>query len=71
MKVWQKIILGKQYGIKAWNLDTTESELSAYNCPARIEAEHGFVGIKRLERFCQLGCGVKCLREYLELEVPK
>ena len=69
MKVWQKIILGKYYDTKAWNLDTVESELAMHNCPATIEAKYRFIGDSKLDRHCNAGCGVKCLREYLDYEV--
>ena len=70
MKVWQKIILGKYYDIEAWNLDTVKEELLfEHNCPARIENEHGFIGEAKFKKHCNLGCGVECLREYLDYEI--
>lgn len=39
------------------------------SCPAAIEHKHNIIGVKKMNRFCQLGCSVECLDEYLDLKI--
>ena len=68
MKVWEKIATFND--THGWSKERIESECYMHKyCPAEIEEDYHFIGEKRFERHCKLGCGVECLKEYLDLEV--
>ncbi|NLB52070.1 MAG: hypothetical protein GX808_03935 [Syntrophomonadaceae bacterium] len=67
MKVWEKI--ADFNDTKGWSKEQIASECYQHKyCPAEIEEKHHFIGSKRFNKHCQIGCGVECLLEYLELE---
>jgi hypothetical protein len=70
MRVWEKLLsLDQSIG---YNREmVTEIYKTNSKCPANIEAKHHFIGDKRLEKHCKIGCGVRCLDEYFELEAVK
>lgn len=48
-----------------------EEWLKFYNhstCPANVEFKYNIIGDKRMNRFCELGCSVDCMKEYLNLK---
>ncbi len=40
------------------------------NCPAVLESKYDLIGKRKMNQFCDLGCSVSCLEEYLILK-PK
>ena len=63
MKVWERIADLNNGQI------VMESILS--KCPASIESKYKLIGEKRMIRHCNIGCGVECTKEYLQMEVSK
>lgn len=69
-KVWEKISEFKD--TLGWSKEKISAECYMHKyCPSEIEEEHHFIGAKRFASHCNIGCGVKCLDEYLELEVKE
>jgi len=68
MKVWEKLL---DLDLTIGNSREMVVEIYKLNsqCPASIEAKYHFIGDKKLKRFCELGCGVNCVNEYLDLTV--
>lgn len=70
MKVWAKI--AQFNDTKGWSKEKIASECYMHKyCPAEIEADYHFIGDKRFNNFCKLDCSVKCLEEYLDLDIKK
>jgi hypothetical protein len=70
VKVWEKI--SQLNDTKGWDKERIAAECYQNKyCPAEIEAEHNFIGTSRFAKHCYIGCGVKCLEEYLKLEVKE
>lgn len=61
MKVWEKIT----------ELNNGQMTIHLSDCPSAIEEEYHILGEKRFKRHCDIGCGVKCLDEYLDLEIKE
>jgi hypothetical protein len=68
MKVWEKLSQTEEF--KGQNkqqiLDKLEKK---YHCSASVEAAYGMIGDARIEKFCNLGCSVSCVEQYLDLKV--
>ncbi|MDD5064982.1 MAG: hypothetical protein PHQ35_09545 [Phycisphaerae bacterium] len=67
MKVWEKIATFDD--TRGWTKEriAAEAYMQKY-CPSEMEEDYHFIGKKRFADHCKIGCGVKCLEEYLELE---
>jgi hypothetical protein len=68
MKAWEKLLtVDKSIGY------CREMAVSIYKmnsrCPASIEAKYHLIGDAKLIKFCELGCGVNCVNEYLDLKI--
>ena len=65
MKVWENLAeLTDKVSCREWIKfgNTT-------GCPATIEGEFDLIGEEKMNKFCNLGCSVICLDEYLDLKV--
>jgi len=68
LKVWEKIAQSED--TKNWSKESIISKYSEHdNCPAGIEYKSNYIGESRLKRHCNVGCGVYCLEEYLDLNI--
>jgi hypothetical protein len=61
MKVWETIA----------ELNGGEVQIFTDNCPSGIEEKYQIIGERRFKRHCDIGCGVECTKEYLDLEIKK
>lgn len=61
MKVWEKVT----------ELNNGQMIIHLSNCPSTIEEKYHALGERRFKRHCGIGCGVKCLDEYLDLEIKE
>lgn len=61
MKVWEKIA----------QIYNGQMQLFIDKCPSAIEQRHHIIGEKRFRKHCNIGCGVECTKEYLELDIKK
>ena len=59
MKVWKKIA----------DLNNGQMQIFTNSCPAELETKYKIIGEKRFNRHCEIGCGVECTKEYLNLTV--
>lgn len=59
MKVWEKIA----------ELNNGQIQMFTDNCPSIIEDHYKIIGDKKFKKHCDIGCGVECTKEYLNLEV--
>ncbi len=57
MKVFERIA----------ELNNGQMQIFTEKCPATIEHKYNILGEKRMNKFCKLGCSVKCTEEYLNL----
>jgi predicted TPR repeat methyltransferase len=58
MKVWEKIA----------EMNNGQMQIFIDHCPATIEEKYHVIGEKKFKRHCDIGCGVECVNEYLDIE---
>lgn len=68
MKAWEKLLsLDKTIG---FNREMAIEICKLHSkCPALIESRHHLIGDKRIKKFCDAGCSVDCVNEYMDLRI--